>query len=195
VQISLERLFSKILKKCESKNSKNLLYFVSFIESIFFPIPTDIFLVPYILANRVKYIEIALITTIYSVLGGITAYYIGFFLWDYLSFFVQENLPTLIDEIENFKEDFNEYGSLLVVIGGFSPFPYKITSISSGLMEIGIFSFIIFSFISRGIRFFLISYFFYKFGENAKLLIKKYINIFSVLLVVLLILIILIKNN
>jgi len=186
-----DNIFLKILENCRRKNSRILLYVVSFFESIIFPIPTDIFLIPYVLANRNNYIIITLYTTFYSVLGGICAFYIGLFFWDYSSEILVQYYPSLVDGIESFKKDFGRYGNLVVLFGGFSPFPYKVTCISSGLLGLDIFQFIIFSSVSRFLRFFIVSYFFYRFGEKAKFMINKYIYLISFLLLIILIIYIL----
>ena len=85
----MRNLYEKLLNIIEDffskKNSKLYIYFLSFIESIFFPLPTDIFLFPYVLTNKKSYLRIAIYVTIFSVLGGIVAYYIGFFIWNKIS--------------------------------------------------------------------------------------------------------------
>ena len=106
--------------------------------------------------------------TIFSVLGGIVAYLIGFFVWNNLSSLLINIYPSYVLKINNFNEQFNELGILLVIIGGFSPFPYKITCLGSGILGINIFLFIIFSLLSRFLRFVLVSYFVFKYGEATK---------------------------
>ncbi|MEE2695305.1 MAG: DedA family protein [Pseudomonadota bacterium] len=184
--------FLKIVENCKRKNSRIILYFVSFIESIIFPIPTDIFLIPYVLANRSNYLIITLYTTLYSVLGGVCAFYIGLFFWDYFSEILVQYYPSIINGVEGFKKDFVIYGNLLILLGGFSPFPYKVTCISSGLLGLGITQFVIFSSISRFLRFFIVAYFFYRFGEKAKFMINKYIYLISLAFIFILLIYILI---
>ena len=75
-----EKSINSIIDFCSKKNSNFYLNFISFIESIFFPLPTDIFLLPYVLANKKKYFKITTFVTLFSVLGGVVSYYIGFFL-------------------------------------------------------------------------------------------------------------------
>ena len=76
-------------------------------------------------------------------------------------------------------------GIILIVIGGFSPFPYKITCLGSGIIGINIFIFIFFSFVSRFFRFFLVSFFVYKYGEKTQIIVGKYINFISFIFVAL----------
>ena len=154
----MRNLYEKLLNIIEDffskKNSKLYIYFLSFIESIFFPLPTDIFLFPYVLTNKKSYLRIAIYVTIFSVLGGIVAYYIGFFIWNKISSMLFNIYPSFVLKLNTFNDKFYEIGIILVVIGGFSPFPYKITCIGSGIIGINIFLFTFFSFISRFLRFF-----------------------------------------
>ena len=174
---------SQSIQLCLKKNSKYYLCLVSFIESIFFPIPTDIFLFPYILAKNEKYLKITLYVTFFSVLGGIFAYYLGFFLWNIISPSILEYYPAFMLKLESFNNQFLEIGIILIVIGGFSPFPYKITCIGSGIIGINIFLFIFFSFVSRFLRFFFVSFFIYKYGDKTHEIAGRYINIISIFLI------------
>ena len=183
MRIIYERIMSQSIQLCLKKNSKYYLCLVSFIESIFFPIPTDIFLFPYILAKKEKYLKITLYVTFFSVLGGIFAYYLGFFLWNIISPTILEYYPAFMLKLESFNNQFLEIGIILIVIGGFSPFPYKITCIGSGIIGINIFLFIFFSFVSRFLRFFFVSFFIYKYGDKTQEIIGKHINIISVFLI------------
>lgn len=183
MRIIYERIMSQSIQLCLKKNSKYYLCLVSFIESIFFPIPTDIFLFPYILAKKENYLKITLYVTFFSVLGGIFAYYLGFFLWNIISPTILEYYPAFMLKLESFNNQFLDIGIILIVIGGFSPFPYKITCIGSGIIGINIFLFIFFSFVSRFLRFFFVSFFIYKYGDKTQEIIGKYINIISVFLI------------
>ena len=183
-----EKLFNKSINFFSQKNSKMYIYLISFIESIFFPIPTDVFLVPYVLAKKKEYLKIAIYVTVFSVLGGLFAYYIGFFIWNKISPFLTEIFPIFIFKLNHFNEQFYEVGIILIIIGGFSPFPYKITCLGSGIIGINIFQFIIFSLLSRFLRFFLVSYFVFKYGDATKNIIGKYINFISITLLIIFIL-------
>ena len=178
-----ERVMSHSIKLCSGKNSESFIYFISFIESIFFPIPTDIFLFPYIIAKKEKYLKITIFVTIFSVLGGVLAYFLGYFLWNIISPTLSEYYPSFIFKLNTFSSKFVEIGIILIIIGGFSPFPYKITCIGSGILGINIFLFMFFSFVSRFLRFFFVSFFFYKYGEKTQEILSKYINIISIFLI------------
>ena len=178
-----QRVMSHSIQLCSRKNSESYICLISFIESIFFPIPTDIFLFPYILAKKEKYLKITIYVTFFSVLGGVFAYFLGYFLWNIISPILSQYYPAFIFKLENFNNQFIEVGIILIIIGGFSPFPYKITCIGSGIIGINIFLFIIFSFVSRFLRFFLVSFLIYKYGDKTQKIIGRYINIISTFLI------------
>ena len=183
-----EKIFDKSINFFSKKNSRIYVYLISFVESIFFPVPTDIFLIPYVLAKRNEYLKISIYVTAFSVLGGLFAYYIGFFIWNKISPLLTEIYPIFIFKLNHFNEKFYEVGIILIIIGGFSPFPYKITCLGSGIIGINIFQFIIFSLLSRFLRFFLVSYFVFKYGNATKDIIGKYINFISIILIIIFIL-------
>ena len=178
-----QRVMSHSIKLCSRKNSEPYICLISFIESIFFPIPTDIFLFPYILAKKEKYLKITIYVTLFSVLGGVFSYFLGYFLWNLISPILSEYYPTFILKLNSFNSQFIQIGIILIIIGGFSPFPYKITCIGSGIIGINIFLFIFFSFVSRFLRFFFVSFFIYKYGDKTQQIIGRYINIISIFLI------------
>ena len=178
------RLFYKrLIKFCKKKNSKFFLYFISFIESIFFPLPTDPFLIPFVIAEK-KFFLNTVFVTFFSVLGGVIAYFIGNILWENLESSIITFFPSIGESVKVFQNEFSELGFLLIVIGGFSPFPYKVTCLGSGILGINLFGFIFFSLVSRGARFFLVSFLTYKYGEMAINFIQKYILRISLIILV-----------
>ncbi|MFL2660921.1 MAG: YqaA family protein [Alphaproteobacteria bacterium] len=176
------KIFQKILEICSRKKSRFVLYLISFFESIFFPVPTDPFLIPYILAEN-KFLRLAINVTFFSVLGGIITYMIGTILWDNIFPIMINYFPNISNHIENFQEDFYEFGYLMIIIGGFSPFPFKVTCLASGILNINFIIFIILSGLSRGIRFILISYLIYKYGRSSISFIKKNILLITLLII------------
>ena len=178
--------YGKLIFKCKEKKSRIYLYVISFLESIIFPLPTDIFLVPFVLAKKKNYWKIALITTIFSVLGGCLSFFIGLLLWEQVKPFLLEYYPSIKLKLDSFILQFNQYGIALIVIGGFSPFPFKVTCVASGIMNLNFAVFIIFSFISRGLRFLLVCYLLYRFQEKANELIPKYIGALSFIFILIL---------
>ena len=184
--------YAKFIKFFKNKKSNGFLYFIAFIESIFFPLPTDPFFIPYILSRK-KFYKLVFITTTYSVAGGIITYVLGGFFYQEVSGFLLDKSPKIVSSINNFSQKFEEVGYIIILIGGFSPFPFKITCFASGILGINLVSFIILSFISRFSRFFLVGYFISKFGDKAMNLIKN--NTKKITWILLMLLIILILLN
>ena len=165
-------MFNTLYKKCldlaAHKSSKYYLAIVSFIESSFFPIPPDVMVIPMVISKKDDFLKIFLITTIFSVLGGILGYFIGAFFFDMgmqvMTFYGYENrLISLKNNLIN-SEGFYAWLSILF-LAGFTPLPYKVFTIASGLIGFNILIFIVISLISRGLRFFIVSYLSYKFGN------------------------------
>ena len=165
-------MFNNLYKKCldlaAHKSSKYYLAVVSFIESSFFPIPPDVMVIPMVISKKDDFFKIFLIATVFSVLGGILGYLIGAFFFDIgmqvMTFYNYENkLISLKNNLIN-SDGFYAWLSILF-LAGFTPLPYKVFTIASGLIGFNILIFIIVSLISRGLRFFIVSYLSYKFGD------------------------------
>ena len=161
-------LYRKCLNLAAHKSSKYYLAVVSFIESSFFPIPPDIMVVPMVISKKKEFIKIFLIATIFSVLGGILGYFIGAFFFEIgmkiMNFYSYEG--QLINFKNNLINSEGFYAWLgILFLAGFTPLPYKVFTISSGLIGFNIIIFIVVSLISRGLRFFIVSYLSYKFGN------------------------------
>ena len=161
-------LYKKCLHLAAHKSSKYYLAAVSFIESSFFPIPPDVMVVPMVISKKDDFFKIFLITTIFSVLGGILGYLIGAFFFDIgmqvVTFYgYEDKLISLKNNLIN-SEGFYAWLSILF-LAGFTPLPYKVFTIASGLIGFNILVFIVISLISRGLRFFIVSYLSYKFGN------------------------------
>ena len=165
-------MFNTLYKKCLNlaghKSSKYYLAVVSFIESSFFPIPPDVMIIPMVISKKDDFFKIFLITTISSVLGGILGYFIGAFFFDIgmqvMTFYgYEEKLISLKNNLIS-SESFYAWISILF-LAGFTPLPYKVFTIASGLIGFNILIFILISLISRGFRFFIVAYLSYKFGD------------------------------
>lgn len=177
----------------KNKKSDLYLYLISFFESIFFPIPTDFFLIPKALINKERAVKLAIYTTFFSVLGGVAGYMIGYFFYDEIGIQIIEKF-NLIDEFNLFSKSINEYGYLFIFIAGFTPIPYKIAAITSGLVNIPLVGFIFFSVISRGPRFIVEALLCKYLGKKAEKIIRDYSFLFTILLLILFILIIIYKE-
>ena len=165
-------MFKNLYKKCLDlaghKSSKYYLAIVSFIESSFFPIPPDVMIVPMVISKKNDFLKIFFITTIFSVLGGILGYFIGAFFFEFGSNIM--NFYGYEDKLSNIKENLiNSDGFYawlgILFLAGFTPLPYKVFTIASGLIGFNLLIFVLISLISRGLRFFIVSYLSYKFGD------------------------------
>ena len=165
-------MFNNLYKKCldlaAHKSSKYYLALVSFVESSFFPIPPDVMVIPMVISKKNDFIKIFLITTIFSVMGGMLGYLIGAFFFDFgsqiMSFYGYENKLSNIKENLVNSDGFYAWLGILF-LAGFTPLPYKVFTIASGLISFNFFIFIFISLVSRGLRFFIVSYLSYKFGN------------------------------
>ena len=163
-----QTLYKKCLELAAHKSSNFYLGLVSFIESSFFPIPPDAMIIPMVIAKKKEYLKIFLIASIFSVLGGIFGYLIGYLFFD-LAIYVIE-FYGYQDKVENLKLSMSEGSGFLawlsiLFLAGFTPLPYKAFTISSGLIAFNLPIFIIVSLISRSLRFFIVAFLSYKFGE------------------------------
>ena len=174
-------MFNTLYKKCLNlaahKSSKYYLAAVSFVESSFFPIPPDVMVIPMVISKKNDFFKIFLITTIFSVLGGILGYFIGAFFFDIgmqvMAFYgYEEKLLSLKNNLIK-SESFYAWLSILF-LAGFTPLPYKVFTIASGLIGFNILIFILISLISRGLRFFVVSYLSYKFGDLFSQFMEKH---------------------
>ena len=165
-------MFNTLYKKClilaAHKSSKYYLAVVSFIESSFFPIPPDVMVIPMVISKKNDFIKIFIIATTFSVLGGIFGYLIGAFFFDIgmqiMNFYdYQDKIINLKNNLLN-NDGFYAWLGILF-LAGFTPLPYKVFTICSGLIGFNILIFILISLISRGLRFFIVSYLSYKFGD------------------------------
>ena len=155
----------------------------AFSEAFIFPIPPDPFLIALVIANKKKFFLYCMLCTAFSVLGGITGYYIGFIFWDEIGVHITEYF-ALTDQINSFKELYNENGSLAVFIAGVSPIPYKLVTIISGISSMNFFYFCLFSLFSRGLRFFLIGFLIYWFGSRVQGFIENRLGLLTLIIIV-----------
>ena len=163
-----QTLYKKCLELAAHKSSNFYLGLVSFIESSFFPIPPDAMIIPMVIAKKKEYLKIFLIASIFSVLGGIFGYLIGYLFLDIAMYLIE--FYGYQDKVENLKLSMSQGSGFLawlsiLFLAGFTPLPYKAFTISSGLIAFNLPVFIIVSLISRGLRFFIVAYLSYKFGE------------------------------
>ena len=174
---NIEKKISTLIENAQSNAVKPLadkvLGFISMIESIIFPIPVDPFLAGLTLAAPQKAMRFALICTVGSVLGGVIGWLLGYLVGPSIETLIL-NIPWFTQEkFDSVKEAYNENGMLIIFIGAFTPLPYKIITLTSGMAEVNLIAFILISAIGRGIRFFIVAYLIKFFGNPAIIYLKN----------------------
>ncbi len=175
----LRRLYNWTMSFAGKRNARRALVGISFAESSFFPIPPDVLLIPMVLANRQNAWRLAAICTLASVAGGVLGYAIGSYLYDTVGIWVI-NLYSLQEKVEVFRQSYEKWGGLIILLAGFTPIPYKVFTIASGLAGYDLPLFILLSAIGRGGRFFMIAGLLYYFGEPIRAFIDKRLEVLTV---------------
>jgi membrane protein YqaA with SNARE-associated domain len=187
----LIKLYQKSLKLAAHKSSKMFLAIISFIESSFFPIPPDVMIIPMVLAKKNDYFKIFLIATFFSTLGGVLGYFIG-------SYFLNIGMSVVEfygyeDKVLNLKDNLTKGTGFYIwlatlFLAGFTPLPFKVFTITSGMIGFNLFIFFFICLISRGLRFFIVSYLSFKFGDTFNKFMQteaaKWFTILGILIVV-----------
>ena len=196
----LKNIYDKTLKLAAHKSANFYLSVVSFIESSFFPIPPDVMIIPMSLAKKDEYLKIFIIATIFSSLGGLFGYFIGSLFTDkaimLMEFYgYQEQVLQLKNQLNSKNGAYSLWLGTLF-LAGFTPLPFKIFTITSGIINFNIFAFIVICLISRGLRFFIVAYFSVKFGKPFVLFLEKkggmWFSVVGVLIIILTLLVYLI---
>jgi membrane protein YqaA with SNARE-associated domain len=157
------------------------------VESSFFPVPPDAMLIPMSLARPDKAWFYATVCTATSVAGGVLGYVIGAWLYESIGQWLIQ-LYGYGDKVEAFREAYREYGMWIILLKGLTPIPYKIVTITSGLADYPIVPFILFSFIARGMRFYLVAFLLNRYGMQARAIIEErlgfWVTVATIVLVV-----------
>tara|TARA_B110001452_G_scaffold95721_1_gene79074 strand:+ start:40 stop:636 length:597 start_codon:yes stop_codon:yes gene_type:complete len=165
----IQQLYQKSLQLAAHKSSKTFLAIVSFVESSFFPIPPDVMIVPMVIAKKKEFIKIFIIATLFSTLGGVLGYFIGSSFLDVgmkvVQFYGYEDKVIILKD--NLTKGTGLYIWLATLfLAGFTPLPFKVFTITSGMIGFNLFVFFLICLISRGLRFFIVSYLSFKFGDT-----------------------------
>ncbi|MEJ6707491.1 MAG: YqaA family protein [Amylibacter sp.] len=182
----LRRLYNWTVSLAMTRWALAALAMISFVESSFFPIPPDILLIPMIIAAPTRTFTIAFVCTVSSVLGGAFGYYIGAELFDTIGQPILDFYHKL-DAFEDFKARFNEQGHWAVLFAGVTPFPYKVITITSGVTELPFWTFMLWSTIARGFRFFVVATLLWFYGEPIRDFIERRLGLMFTILIVLMI--------
>ncbi len=182
----LRRLYDWTMSLAQTRHAERALAGISFAESSFFPIPPDVLLIPMVLARRAAWLRYALVCTLASVVGALAGYAIGAFLYELvgkpiLAFYNAEA------SFEKLAEWYNAWGGWGVLFAAVTPFPYKVLTIFSGATGLSIPVFIAVSIVGRGLRFFLVSWLLYRYGEPIRGFIEKNLGLLFTLFMILLV--------
>jgi membrane protein YqaA with SNARE-associated domain len=186
-----KEIYSKTIKLAGHKSSSFFLGLISFVESFIFPIPPDVLIIPMTIAKKQEWIKIALIATIGSVLGACLGYFIGYVFFNEVGIKIFELYG--VDNTSFLKDKISSEGGVvawmtILAIAGFSPIPFKLLTITSGFVHFNLLYFIIVSLITRGSRFFIITFLIGNFGVAMKKIIeKKLLKVSMVLSIILII--------
>ena len=196
----LKKLNDKTLKLAAHKSSKFYLALLSFAESSFFPIPPDIMIVPMVIAKKNNYLKIFFIATLFSALGGLFGYFIG-------SLFTNKAILLIEfygyeEQVLELKNQLSSKGSAYSVwlgtlfIAGFTPLPFKLFTITSGIINFNIFVFFFICLLARGLRFFIVAYFSVRFGKPFVSFLEKkggmWFSVVGILIIIIVLLVYLI---
>ena len=182
----IKRVYDWMMRAAGHEKAPQALFWVSFAESSFFPIPPDVMLVPMVLAKLAKAWTYAAIATAGSVIGGVAGYAIGYFLFAYIG----EPILRIYGYSHGFQEAstwFNEWGVWILLIKGMTPFPYKVLTIAAGAFHMSLVPFMLASVVARAMRFFLVAGLLYLFGEPIREFIERHLSIVTTAFVVLLV--------
>jgi len=174
------RLYDWVLSLAHHKHSTTALFLLSFAESSFFPVPPDVLQIALTLERRSRAWFYAAVSTVGSVLGGVVGWVIGAVLWDGLRGFFFEYIPGVNQATFDLVHDKFEANAFVAIFtAAFTPIPYKVFTIASGVFGISLPVLIAGSIVGRAGRFFLVAAIFWKFGPPAKRFIEKYFNLLT----------------
>ena len=176
----IKKLYNWTISLASHPFAIGFLAVIAFLESSIFPIHPDVLLIALVLASRDKAWIMASVCTVFSVIGGLFGYIIGFFLFTSIGDPILE-FYGYQDHFSRFKSFYNDWGAWIVFAGGFTPIPYKVITIASGAVHLNLITFLVASIVSRGMRFFLVSTLLWYFGPPVRKIIEKNLNFFAIL--------------
>lgn len=181
----LRRLYDVCMEWISGRHGEWVLFLIAFVESSFFPLPPDIFLIAMCVAIPTKSFRYAAICSVGSVLGGALGYGLGFWFMDGIGMSIVD-WYGLTERYDLVQQYFKEYDVWIVGTAGFTPIPYKLFTITAGFAHSNFFTFMVVSLVARSARFFLVAGLIWKFGPQIKTFIDRYFNVLSIAFVVLL---------
>jgi membrane protein YqaA with SNARE-associated domain len=185
---SLKKLYDWVLHWADTPYGPLALFLLAFAESSFFPVPPDPLLIALCLGAIKKSWRFAFYTAVASVIGGVVGYFVGFGIWEIVDSLFFKYVPGFTESLfQRVMTNYSEYGFWYVFLAGFTPIPYKVFTIASGVFKLNFFLFLLASTISRSLRFFAVAALFRKFGPGIKIFIDKYFNLLAILFLMLLV--------
>lgn len=182
----LKRLYDVCMEWIATPYGMWALFAIAFVESSFFPLPPDVFLIALCISVPTKSFRYAAICTVGSVLGGAFGYLLGVLFMDSVGTTIL-NWYHLTEKFETVQNLYRQYDAWAVGAAGFTPLPYKLFTITAGAARIDFITFMVVSLVARAGRFFLVAACIWKFGAPVKKYIDKYFNLLSILFMVLLV--------
>lgn len=178
----MQRLVTKITDYANKPAAPAVLFGVSVTESVFFPIPPDVMLIPMCIGRRASWLNYAALTTFGSIIGAIIGFFIGQYAFVKIGVPILESLAVM-DHYYTFESYYAVYGAALLLLAGVTPIPFKVFTISSGALGMQLAPFILYCLLGRSIRFIAVGFISAKYGPSAARLLSN--NRFGALLVVL----------
>lgn len=181
----VKRLYNWVLGWADTRFGTPALFVISFMESSFFPIPPDVLQIALSVAKPKRAYFYALVSLSASVLGGVLGWWIGTALWDSVQGFFFDHVPGFTPErFELVGEKYNEHAFLAIFTAAFTPIPYKVFTIASGVFEVALPTLIFASIVGRGARFMSVATAIFFFGPTVKYWLEKYFELATVILLV-----------
>jgi membrane protein YqaA with SNARE-associated domain len=184
----IRKLYDWVLGWADTRHGVTALAVLSFAESSFFPIPPDVLLVALCLGNRAKWLRFALVCSVASILGGLVGYGIGWGFWQSLDQYFFTYVPGFSPEkFEAVKGIYDDWNFWIVFVAAFTPLPYKVITITAGVMAINLPMFFVATVVGRSARFFLVSALLARYGEPVRDFIDRKFNLVTIAFAVLLV--------
>ncbi len=183
----IKSCMDRLWRMADSRGAVNVLAIVSFTESIFFPVPPDLLLIPMALANRKRAFRLAAYCLLFSLLGGLLGYLIGYYFMELIGMPIVR-FYGLVEKYALVQEWYERYSAWAVAVAGLTPIPYKLCTLTAGAFKINLFIFFMASTLSRGVRFFTIAGLIYLFGEKVRFFLEKRFDLVLIVTMVLVVL-------
>jgi len=183
----IRKLYDWVLHWAETPYGGPALFLLALVESSVFPVPPDVLLIALCIALPTRALRFALLASAGSVMGGLLGYGIGWGAWPLVNTFFFQYIPGFSPEVfARVQSLFAEYGFWVVFTAGFTPIPYKVITIGSGVFQINLMVFLLASLISRSLRFFLVAWLLRRYGPSMREFIDRYFNLLSIVFLLLL---------